>query len=57
MPQQFENSANPEIHRKTTAIEIINDLEGAPDGSLRGRHSGTITVSEKSCGKRTLISG
>ena len=25
MPQQFENYANPEIHEKTTAIEILND--------------------------------
>jgi cysteine synthase A len=30
MPQQFENEANPEAHRKTTAQEIINDLEGLP---------------------------
>ena len=26
-PQQFDNSANPEIHRRTTAEEIIRDLE------------------------------
>jgi len=29
MPQQFDNPANVEIHRKTSAIEIINDF---PDG-------------------------
>ncbi|KAB2908685.1 MAG: cysteine synthase A [Ignavibacteriales bacterium] len=29
MPQQFENEANTEVHRKTTAQEIINDF---PDG-------------------------
>jgi cysteine synthase A len=44
MPQQFENSANPEIHRKTTAVEILNDLGCAPDGFVAGVGTGgTIT--------------
>jgi cysteine synthase A len=31
IPQQFDNPANPEIHRKTTAEEIWNDTNGAAD--------------------------
>lgn len=31
IPQQFENSANPEIHKKTTAEEIWNDTNGQVD--------------------------
>ncbi|MDR1975655.1 MAG: cysteine synthase A [Campylobacteraceae bacterium] len=31
IPQQFANEANPEIHRKTTAQEILKDLDGKVD--------------------------
>ncbi|MBT2292626.1 cysteine synthase A [Paenibacillus albidus] len=31
IPQQFENKANPDIHRTTTAIEIIEQMEGKLD--------------------------
>jgi cysteine synthase A len=44
MPQQFLNPANPEIHRRTTALEILEAVEGRVDAFVAGVGTGgTIT--------------
>ncbi|MFI4912519.1 MAG: cysteine synthase A [Sedimentisphaeraceae bacterium JB056] len=44
IPQQFKNPANPEIHRKTTAVEIWDDADGDVDMFVAGVGTGgTLT--------------
>jgi len=44
MPQQFNNPANPEIHRRTTAVEVWDDTNGHADAIVAGVGTGgTIT--------------
>ncbi|MBC7797412.1 MAG: cysteine synthase A [Pyrinomonadaceae bacterium] len=40
MPSQFDNPSNPEVHRKTTALEILEDTDGKIDAFLAGVGTG-----------------
>ena len=53
MPQQFDNPANPDIHRRTTAEEIWNDTGGQVDFVIAGVGTGgTITGVAQALKKR-----
>ncbi|MGA5299557.1 cysteine synthase A [Nucisporomicrobium flavum] len=44
LPRQFDNPANPEVHRRTTALEIWNDTDGDLDAVVGGVGTGgTLT--------------
>jgi cysteine synthase A len=44
MPQQFNNPANPDVHRRTTAVEILRDTDNRLDAFVAGVGTGgTVT--------------
>lgn len=60
IPSQFDNPANPEFHRKTTAIEILEDTDGNVDAFVAGvgtggTISGVAQVLKEKIGKHILV--
>lgn len=56
IPQQFENQANPDIHRTTTAVEIVEQMEGRLDAFVATAGTGgTITGTGEAL--KEMISG
>ena len=54
IPQQFNNAANPEAHRQTTALEILEAMEGKLDAFVAGVGTGGTITGVGSVLKREL---
>src|SRR5579875_2765707 len=57
MPQQFENPANPEIHRKTTAEEVWRDTDGKVDVFIAAAGTGGTVTAAEPAGSPVLSGG